>query len=362
MSALDTFLLVWITFLGGCVGSFLNVVVYRLPRGENLVHPGSRCPACGHAIRLWHNIPVFGWLMLRGRCFDCQARISPRYPVVEALVATVFLLLAVTGPLAPSLVQPLLEEHQTEWNILRWGLYAYCLVFLCYLLALAFMNLDAAQASVRTAASRHPAEPLRRPWRSLFVITLLGLTLPWLAKTIMHGPTADTALVVVWPGLTATDLLNYHPIHSLFGFAAALLTTAVAWILAGQRSRQSPSLWFSLAGLLLIGTYLTLPGLIEILAAATLVDLLARTFRRKTAQPAGAPLSAFLFALSLLWLVGFRPGGPLRPESLPGFSMTRHGALAAILLITWATLLVRHSRLEPGNGKVSQEGTADKRR
>ena len=73
--------------MGALIGSFLNVVAYRLPRKESLVSPGSRCPECGTPIKPWHNIPVFGWLMLRGKCASCGARISPRYPIVEAATA-----------------------------------------------------------------------------------------------------------------------------------------------------------------------------------------------------------------------------------------------------------------------------------
>src|SRR5579884_1439432 len=75
------------TVLGAAIGSFLNVVAYRLPRRESLIHPPSRCPGCGTAIRPQDNIPVLGWLLLRGRCRDCGIRISARYPVVEALTA-----------------------------------------------------------------------------------------------------------------------------------------------------------------------------------------------------------------------------------------------------------------------------------
>jgi leader peptidase (prepilin peptidase)/N-methyltransferase len=72
--------------LGGLiVGSFLNVVAYRLPRRESLVTPGSRCPGCGTAIKPYDNLPVVGWLMLRGRCRACGEQISPRYLVVELL-------------------------------------------------------------------------------------------------------------------------------------------------------------------------------------------------------------------------------------------------------------------------------------
>jgi leader peptidase (prepilin peptidase)/N-methyltransferase len=73
--------------VGAAVGSFLNVVAYRLPRGESLVSPGSRCPSCGTAIRPRDNVPVLGWLLLRGRCRDCRVAISARYPLVEALCA-----------------------------------------------------------------------------------------------------------------------------------------------------------------------------------------------------------------------------------------------------------------------------------
>src|SRR5262245_53059291 len=85
---------VWLFCVGACVGSFLNVVVYRLPRGKSLAHPGSCCPSCGHAIRLWDNIPILSWLVLRGRCRDCRAAISPRYFWVELLVAALFLAVA----------------------------------------------------------------------------------------------------------------------------------------------------------------------------------------------------------------------------------------------------------------------------
>ena len=75
------------TILGAAIGSFLNVVAYRLPRRESLIHPPSRCPGCDTAIRPYDNIPVLGWLLLRGRCRKCSMRIAPRYPVVEALTA-----------------------------------------------------------------------------------------------------------------------------------------------------------------------------------------------------------------------------------------------------------------------------------
>jgi leader peptidase (prepilin peptidase)/N-methyltransferase len=78
---------------GAVLGSFLNVVVYRLPRGESLVTPGSHCPSCSASVKAYDNIPVLAWMWLHGRCRACRAAISPRYPLVEA--ATAALLVAV---------------------------------------------------------------------------------------------------------------------------------------------------------------------------------------------------------------------------------------------------------------------------
>jgi leader peptidase (prepilin peptidase)/N-methyltransferase len=86
---IDAVLVASLIALGANLGSFLNVVVHRLPLGKSVVTGGSRCPACGAAIR-WHdNVPVFGWLWLGGRCRDCGGPISPRYPLVEAAAALI---------------------------------------------------------------------------------------------------------------------------------------------------------------------------------------------------------------------------------------------------------------------------------
>lgn len=77
---------------GLAIGSFLNVVIYRMPLGESIVQPPSHCPQCNHQIRPWENIPVLSFLFLRGKCSSCGTRISWRYPLVELLTAVVFLL------------------------------------------------------------------------------------------------------------------------------------------------------------------------------------------------------------------------------------------------------------------------------
>jgi leader peptidase (prepilin peptidase) / N-methyltransferase len=87
-------LVAFAALLGLCVGSFLNVVIHRLPRGESIVTPGSRCPGCGRPIRAWENIPVLSYLWLRGRCAGCGTRIAWRYPAIELLTGGLFAVLA----------------------------------------------------------------------------------------------------------------------------------------------------------------------------------------------------------------------------------------------------------------------------
>jgi len=81
------FNLFFVIAFAACVGSFLNVVIYRLPRGESLVFPSSHCPSCGYAIKWYDNIPLVSWLLLKGRCRQCRGPISPRYLIIEAATA-----------------------------------------------------------------------------------------------------------------------------------------------------------------------------------------------------------------------------------------------------------------------------------
>jgi leader peptidase (prepilin peptidase) / N-methyltransferase len=98
-----TLLLALVGLLGMLVGSFLNVVIWRVPRGESIVRPASHCPSCGHAVRPRDNVPVASWLLLRGRCRDCHAPISVRYPFVELATGLVFLVLALRIGFEPEL-------------------------------------------------------------------------------------------------------------------------------------------------------------------------------------------------------------------------------------------------------------------
>lgn len=91
LSFLAPLLATWLFLLGLCVGSFLNVVIARVPYGESIVRPRSRCPKCGHQLSWYENIPLLSWMALRGRCRNCKTPISARYPMVELLTGLLFL-------------------------------------------------------------------------------------------------------------------------------------------------------------------------------------------------------------------------------------------------------------------------------
>ncbi|MBU2053970.1 MAG: prepilin peptidase [Proteobacteria bacterium] len=110
------------TLAGAAVGSFLNVCIHRIPEGLSIVSPPSRCPRCGRSIRFYDNIPIVSYLILKGRCRDCRERISPRYPLVEALTALVAWLLFGKFGLTPA--------------------YFATFVFICSLIVIAFIDLD----------------------------------------------------------------------------------------------------------------------------------------------------------------------------------------------------------------------------
>jgi prepilin signal peptidase PulO-like enzyme (type II secretory pathway) len=233
-------LALWLAAVGGCIGSFLNVVVYRLPRGKNLSYPGSACPLCGHPIRWYHNIPIFGWLILRGRCHDCHAPIAPRYPMVEAIVAGIFVATAITGPLAGGMqVSDPLIRTATELPGVVWGRYAYHLLLLCVLLAAAQIEWDG------------PSKESRFPWLLLFVPLTIGIVAP-----------------IFWPELNPVPLANPLPAwlaeqpqlqalaEGLAGIVVGAAMAALAWPATGFAAFGSKGHYLALIHAATIGAFL----------------------------------------------------------------------------------------------------------
>ncbi len=109
MSAIDPLFIVWAAFLGAAIGSFLNVCIVRLPAGESVVRPRSRCPACGEKIAWYDNLPILAYILLRGRCRHCRTRISWIYPAIELSVLVIWVGMAILyGPTARGLVGAIL--------------------------------------------------------------------------------------------------------------------------------------------------------------------------------------------------------------------------------------------------------------
>lgn len=179
--------LLWLFIVGATVGSFLNVVVYRMPAGLSLLFPSSHCPACKTPIRLRDNVPIFGWLLLRGKCRDCGVQISARYPLVELATALIFVVLAWFEPLAGATnlpwmgflrAQPAVGQHTlTATNL--WGMYAFHLFLLCSLLTAALIEYDGRSL---------PGKLIVTP---LFVGLIAPIVWPWLRPLPAHMTNAS---------------------------------------------------------------------------------------------------------------------------------------------------------------------------
>jgi leader peptidase (prepilin peptidase) / N-methyltransferase len=132
---MDAFWIVFLFLIAACVGSFLNVVIHRVPRRESIAFPGSHCPICGKGIAWYDNIPLLSWLLLRGRCRHCKTRISPRYIVIEGLTA----LMVVGLYVAYFIVRVRPEAGSFEEN---WPMFVAHATLLCALLACSVVDID----------------------------------------------------------------------------------------------------------------------------------------------------------------------------------------------------------------------------
>ena len=140
----------WFFAYGAAIGSFLNVVVYRMPLGESLAFKRSRCPMCGTQIAGRDNIPILGWLMLGGRCRACGVAISLRYPTIELIVGLLFLLLYFVELISGGVNLPIRRPNDyagvvwiifyTKWDMVT--IYLFHCAMLSMLLALALIDLD----------------------------------------------------------------------------------------------------------------------------------------------------------------------------------------------------------------------------
>jgi len=263
--------------LGLVVGSFLNVVIHRLPRGESIVRPGSHCPACGHRIAAWENVPVLSYLWLRGRCRACGIAISPRYPLVELLTGAVFaLLVAVQG---------------VSWMTPLW------LVFAAALIAVAAIDFD------------HRLIPDQISLGGLAVGLVAVPALRWLEGVSYPGALFESGLGALLGGGLLWAV----------GFAHARISTALGrsfdhWPGEGEELPRPSSLdywvWFPGLGfgdvklLAMIGAFVGPYGVVETILAAALVGLVLGlvwvALERNWASPFGFAPAIAIGAIGVL--------------------------------------------------------------
>lgn len=220
------------TVLGLAVGSFLNVVIHRVPKHESIVRPPSRCPSCGHDIRPRDNVPVVSWLLLRGRCRDCGAPIAARYPAVEVATGALFAAAAV--------------RFGADWALPAFA------VFFAALLAVAVIDLDLFIIPNRIV---YPALVAAIPLLSIPAVidgdvdrlarAAAGGLLAWIGLLVVHlisprgmgfGDVRLAAVIGVYTGWISL----LHVLLAIFlGFASASVV-GVVLLASGRKGRKDP--------------------------------------------------------------------------------------------------------------------------
>ncbi len=238
---------------GALIGSFLNVVAYRVPVGESLVSPGSHCPSCDAPVRPWDNIPVFSWLMLRGKCRNCGVRISSRYPIVELLTAAAFAAVVAVNGFDDDL---LLE-----------------LPFVAALIALAAIDLD----------HRLLPNKIVYPLAAYGVLATLLVDRADLAENLIAGAGAFTFLflaVLAYPrgmGMGDVKLAGAMGIYLGLSIIPALLIAFLAGSVVGLTmiAREGAS---ARKKAVPFGVFLALGGIVAVLAGPELIELYRDNF------------------------------------------------------------------------------------
>lgn len=232
---LQTFAFVW----GAVFGSFLNVVIHRLPRDESLVRPGSRCGACGTPIRAYDNVPILSYLVLRGRCRACKATYSPRYALVEAAcgILTLLLFRASVLPLDPETFLPGL------WVWLWWQVFVYALIIVTFIdLEHTFIPDEVTLPAIAVGVGGAFLLPSQDGWAqlfgavggALFLLLVVGLGhLLYKREAMGLGDVKLLAMIGAWLGWRALPFV-------LFASAVqAVAAAAAAGLFARVTGRRS---------------------------------------------------------------------------------------------------------------------------
>lgn len=211
---------IFVFVLGACIGSFLNVVIYRVPNEKSLLTP-SKCPNCDNAIKFYHNIPILGWLMLGGKCANCKEPIAWRYPAVELLTALVFCLvywqigLTPYLPVALAFVAAMLAlifidaEHMILPNVITYPMFVIAVVVrVAY--PLVFTDANYFSDTTYSPVSSLHGWP---PWAVSLAGTLFGALI---------GGGSLWLVGAIWKLLRGVDAMGLGDVKLLFGIGALL--------------------------------------------------------------------------------------------------------------------------------------------
>jgi leader peptidase (prepilin peptidase)/N-methyltransferase len=316
---LEAFVALYCFALGATIGSFLNVVVYRMPRGLNIVHPGSRCPGCGTSISLLDNIPIVSWLRLRGRCRSCSMPISPRYLAVEAAMGMLFVGLLYVEVLsggrnlplvAPKLVTDIIAIHWgSMWDLVRIALFHAFL--LGTLLACVLIQADG----------------FALPRSLLGTASLLMWGLPILWPDLRPVPALVVATGNLVPPRTSLEAAFVDaPAGVLIGLAAGLVLC-----LACRRESLAGKTRAALVPLMaMIGLALGWQAVLSVALLAASGRLVAALVSVTWSRAAGVPPAAFPAVAAMVHIALWKPLSGLAWWPGPGTAWL--GGLASVML------------------------------
>ena len=242
--------------LGGLIiGSFLNVVAWRLPRGESLSHPGSHCPSCDTPIKPYDNVPVVSWLLLRGRCRHCREPISPRYPIVELTTGVLWALVVIADyDDVPALVRGIL--------------------LVTFLIPIALIDLD----------HRLIPNKLTLPAAVLALVAIVALDRDFLVEALIAGAAGFAFFflaALAYPrgmGMGDVKLAGVLGLYLGRAVAPAIFIALIAGVLIGAAIIARKGAAEGRRTAVPFGPFLALGGVIALFAGDALVDAYLTTF------------------------------------------------------------------------------------
>ena len=313
-------------FLGATIGSFLNVVIYRMPRGLNIVRPRSRCPVCATPVALRDNIPVLSWLLLRGRCRCCAAPISPRYLLVEIAVGLLFVALLYAEVLSGGANLPFRAPKPFRGHLtIHWA-------FMGDLLAIALVHAWLCVALLAGALIQ--LDGLRVPKRWWLLPMGGGLLLPVLWPALRPLPQAW------WPLISEPHMGQLA--YSIFGLAVGSLLACALNLSIDPRVDFSQQRQWTTAAICLIATFLGWQPALTIACIAAAMNLLLKISNRRGRESGRQFTSLWFFLATALYIPLWKVMA--QAAFVPGYGTSWPAVALTLLAVAITQRAIRHLR------------------